>query len=239
MKAFNAGPPGGRHLPPPKIRLSDLLGGPYGPGASSSHRPHITGGSNSQTQQEWDDLLEFHLFHAERLDSTNMFRLGRLFYQGFGGSGGGGERRSGAGKGSKKSRLLVARDSLEDGLSEGGRDFGKAFRWFLGVCRLVWKSDGRDAMANPKDKEGKTLKGRIGYYDSTKDVKNKIDDHGVMVAGLAAGYLGRMYLRGEGVRVDYAKAFLWFKRGSGQVSLVLLVPANSDCKRRLMTGDSE
>ena len=32
-------------------------------------------------------------------------------------------------------------------------------------------------------------------------------------AALAAGYLGRMYLRGEGVKADAATAQMWFQRG--------------------------
>lgn len=35
-----------------------------------------------------------------------------------------------------------------------------------------------------------------------------------MHATLAAGYLGRMYLRGEGVKVDHALAKAWFERGA-------------------------
>lgn len=58
---------------------------------------------------------------------------------------------------------------------------------------------------------------KVGFYDPAKDVKQAMDDHFIMVAGLSAGFLGRMYLRGEGVRVDYSKAFLWFMRGSSQV----------------------
>lgn len=33
-------------------------------------------------------------------------------------------------------------------------------------------------------------------------------------AALAAGYLGRMYLRGEGVKQDFATAKMWFDRGA-------------------------
>lgn len=33
-------------------------------------------------------------------------------------------------------------------------------------------------------------------------------------AAPAAGYLGRMYLRGEGVRVDLKLAKMWFERGA-------------------------
>ena len=57
--------------------------------------------------------------------------------------------------------------------------------------------------------------GVLGYYSSKLDKKyDKLDDQTLMVAGLAAGYLGRMYLRGEGVPVNFQKAFLWFKRGT-------------------------
>lgn len=37
---------------------------------------------------------------------------------------------------------------------------------------------------------------------------------GVGYAAASAGYLGRMYLRGEGVKVDYALAKGWFERGA-------------------------
>lgn len=202
MRTFNAGPPGGRLLPPPKIRLSDLMGGPYGPGSSSSSRPHVTGGSTSQTQQEWDDLLEFHLFHAERGDSSFMFRLGRLYYTGFGGGGIGGAR-GGDGR-------LSAGGGLEDGLFEGGRDFQRASKWFMRVARSVWSRDPREATTDPSGKKG------LGYYNQKMDEKAGMDDHHTMAAGLSAGFLGRMYLRGEGVKQDFGKAFLWFMRGSGQ-----------------------
>lgn len=213
MRTFNAGPPGGRLLPPPKIRLSDLKGGAYGPGASASSRPHITGGSNSQTQQEWDDLLEFHHFHAERGDPKFMFLLGRLYYQGFGGGGTGGVRGG-------QARLSVASGGLSDGLWDGGRDFNRASKWFMRVARGVWQKDVKEATTAPgapAPRKGEPPK--VGFYDATKDLKTKTDDHFSMVAGLAAGYLGRMYMRGEGSRVDYAKAFLWFMRGAGQVRL--------------------
>ena len=130
MQTFNAGPPGGRLLPPPMIRLSDIKGGAYGSGASASSRPHITGGSSAQTQQEWDDLIEYQYFHAERGEGVPMFRLGRLYYQGFGGGGLGGVR---GGRG----RLDVGMPGLNDGLSEGGRDFGRAAKWFMKVAGSV------------------------------------------------------------------------------------------------------
>ena len=212
MRNFNAGPPGGRHLLSPKVRLSDLQGGLYGPGASTSSRQNSM--SAPETQQEWDDLIEFHLFHAERGDPTFMYRLGRLYYQGFGGGGAGGSR-TGTG------RLDNTSSRFEDGLSEGGRDFNRASKWFMRVAKSVWPKDPPkeeiktqgSQNTSPAIKKGG---GRIGYYDEKKDVKLVTDDHFTIVAGLSAGYLGRMYLRGEGVRADYGKAFLWFMRGNSQ-----------------------
>lgn len=140
-----------------------------------------------------------------------MFRLGRLYYQGFGGGGTGGERGG-------KSRLTYGGE-LNDGISEGGRDFARASKWFMRVAKSVWGKDIKESTTNPNG----APKGSIGYYDATKDVKTPMDDHFTMAAGLASGFLGRMYLRGEGVRQDYAKAFLWFMRGNSQVSRYLLL----------------
>lgn len=213
MRAFNRGPPGGRLLPPPKLRLSDLDGGVFGPGASASHIPHVTGGSNSQTQQEWEDLLEYHHFHAERGDVAYMFRLGRLYYQGFGGGGLGGPRGT-------PSLLKVGEEPFVDkfgSTSEGGRNFLRASQWFMRVARGVWPKDLREAMENPMASKSSEL------YNEAKDVKLKTDEHHLMVAGLAAGFLGRMYLRGEGVKADEKKAFLWFTRGIAQVRSILFL----------------
>ncbi len=222
LRSFNAGPPGGRHLPPPKIRLSDLEGGPYGPGASSARPSLTTGGSNAQTQQEWDDLIEYHLFHAEHGDVSYQYRLGRLYYQGFAARGLGGARD--VQRGRVQPTRLGAGPAADDGLWDGGRDFYRASKWFLRVARRLWPSDPREATWDPaqgpvatKTKNGGAAP-RIGYFDPAKDRKNdKLDHHSTLVAGLAAGYLGRMYLRGEGLPVNYAKAHLWFARGQKQV----------------------
>ncbi|GAA5878161.1 hypothetical protein JCM3774_004315 [Rhodotorula dairenensis] len=233
VRSFNAGPPGGRHLPPPKIRLSDLEGGPYGPGASSTRPVLATGGSNAQTQQEWDDLIEYHLFHAEHGDVSYQYRLARLYYQGFGAGGLGGAREGGGGGGGgdgapPRGRLQRTKGAAApaDGLWDGGRDFYRASKWFLRVARRLWPSDPREATWDPaqgsvaassSSSSSSAAPGRIGYFDPSKDRKNdKLDPHSTLVAGLAAGYLGRMYLRGEGLPVNYAKAHLWFARGQKQ-----------------------
>lgn len=209
MRTFNEGPPGGRHLPPTKVRLSDLKGGAYGPGASSSSRAQS--GSSPQTQQDWEDLLEFYHFHADRGDPSFMFRLGRLYYQGFGGSGIGAMR-------STKSRLNVGMNAVKDGLGDGGRDFNRALKWFGRIAKTVWPKDPREATTMAPATSKMTSASKVASYDATKDVKVKTDDHFTILAGISAGFLGRMYLRGEGVRQDYNKAFLWYMRGNSQVS---------------------
>ncbi|GAA5988858.1 hypothetical protein JCM11641_005045 [Rhodosporidiobolus odoratus] len=229
MRSFNAGPPGGRHLPPQKIRLSDLQGGTYGPGASSVRSTLSTGGSTAQTQQEWDDLIEFHLFHAERGDAAYIFRLGRLYYQGFGAGGLGGVRnlprgRLSVGATSPSGAAGQKLPGVQDNHWDGGRDFGRASRWFLKLGRKYWPNiEAKEAQWNPtwgpmtaaNSKVGAAP--RVGFYDAAKDKKNdKADEQTAMVAGLAAGYLGRMFMRGEGVGANYAKAFLWFQRGRTQ-----------------------
>jgi SEL1 protein len=47
------------------------------------------------------------------------------------------------------------------------------------------------------------------------DLLGKRDENGpVGLAAPAAGYLGRMFLRGEGVRADLKLARIWFERGA-------------------------
>lgn len=132
----------------------------------------------------------------------------------------------------KRGRLDVGDNGVSDGLGDGGRDFTRASKWFMRVAKTVWPKDPRDATAGGV--EGSSVKRAEGSrgvlsYDPAKDVKLKTDDHYTLIAGLSAGFLGRLYLRGEGVRTDYAKAFLWFMRGSSQVSF----PSDSEFDRNI------
>lgn len=67
MNTFKAGPPGGRTIPPTAIKLSDLLGGVYGPGASvastgvNSQRPVVKAASSHAAGDTWEDVLEYYL----------------------------------------------------------------------------------------------------------------------------------------------------------------------------------
>lgn len=201
MKTFNSGPPGGHHMPPLKVRLSDRDGGVYGPGASvasTGTNRHQHSPQHPATVQEWNDVLEFYQFHAERGDATFMFRLGRIYYYGFG----------------------TAGDDIKDFAVTNGRNFRKALMWFNRIARTVWPRD-PEAATSPTGQSFQNSQGHwqtpvIGAYDASKDVKLKVDEHQAMAAGLAAGFLGRLYLRGEGVPRNNAKAFLWFSRGEAQ-----------------------
>ncbi|KAM3565165.1 hypothetical protein ARSEF4850_001538 [Beauveria asiatica] len=67
------------------------------------------------------------------------------------------------------------------------KDFESALKYFFLAASRYWKRDGRATDGN----------------------KNGADK----TAAEAAGYIGRMYLRGEGVVQNYDKARAWFERG--------------------------
>ena len=67
------------------------------------------------------------------------------------------------------------------------RNFRKAMRYFKLVAKRYWN---RDGSANPNQTRG-------------------IDK----LASKAAGHIGLMYLRGEGVEMNFGAALTWFKRG--------------------------
>ncbi|KZT72333.1 HCP-like protein [Daedalea quercina L-15889] len=182
MAKFLSGPPGGRTLPLAAPRLSDLVGGVFGPGSSAAStglqagRPVIKTARARAAGETWEDLLEYYLFNADRGETDFAFRLGKIFYQG----------------------SIYA---LPGGIASGGegasaipRDFARARYYFLRIARQVWPRDhGRELSSQAIREENPTL---------------------AAYAALAAGYLGRMYLRGEGVKADAATAKMWFERGA-------------------------
>ncbi|KIM40271.1 hypothetical protein M413DRAFT_446444 [Hebeloma cylindrosporum] len=80
--------------------------------------------------------------------------------------------------------------SGSEGVGAIPRNFKSARRYFLLIARQVWPHDPPNSL-------------------QSKD-EHKPTGH----AALAAAYLGRMYLRGEGVKTDYAMAKAWFERGA-------------------------
>ncbi|KAJ6611281.1 HCP-like protein [Mycena sp. CBHHK59/15] len=183
MEMFLSGPPGGRTLPQTPTRLSDLVGGVYGPGASvastgaNAQKAAIRAGISRASGETWEDILDYYLFNADRREIEFAYRLGKIFYQG---------------------SLYPSRGGIGSG-SEGvgavPRDFERARHYFLLIARLVWPRD----PLNPLHYQPTPLK----------------DDHApVVFAASSAAFLGRMYLRGEGVKADAAMAKMWFERGS-------------------------
>lgn len=73
------------------------------------------------------------------------------------------------------------------------RNFNKARLYFSLIAGLYW------------DNNGKVKKSATGRQGLDK------------FASRAAGQLGRMYMRGDGVKPDYDKAYKWFKRGASGV----------------------
>ncbi|KAF2150821.1 HCP-like protein [Myriangium duriaei CBS 260.36] len=74
-----------------------------------------------------------------------------------------------------------------DGTRGLDRDMRQAKALFMQIARMFWKQDGK----------------------TKADVSSSVEK----LAPRAAGFLGRMFLRGEGTRQSYEKAQLWFKRG--------------------------
>lgn len=89
-------------------------------------------------------------------------------------------------KGDFKSSFNLGR-IYYDGQRGLERNLGQAAKYFLMVAKKFWPSNGR-------------------IDENHKPGLDKI-------AAKAAGYLGRMYLRGEGVQQDFDRAKLWFDRG--------------------------
>ncbi|KAF5380549.1 hypothetical protein D9615_004708 [Tricholomella constricta] len=177
-----SGPPGGRTLPQTPTRLSDLVGGVFGPGASvastglNTQRPAIKAGLARDAGETWEDVLEYYLFNADRGEIDFAYRLGKIFYQGsiYGSPGG------------------IASGS--EGVGAVPRNYAYARHYFQQIARQVWPRD----PSNPLQHKSIPLK----------------DDGPVGYAAASAGYLGRMYLRGEGVQADFAIAKMWFERGA-------------------------
>jgi len=74
------------------------------------------------------------------------------------------------------------------------RNYAHARHYFLQIARQIWPRD-------PPNPPAKSTPPK--------------DEHGpVVFAAASAGYIGRMYLRGEGVKADPAIAKMWFERGA-------------------------
>ncbi|CAG8470194.1 17388_t:CDS:10 [Racocetra fulgida] len=70
IEYYKSGPPGGRQLPHPKIKLYDEDGGVYGYGASG---PGSGSSSKPGDQGAWDDILEYYHYSAKQGDTASQY----------------------------------------------------------------------------------------------------------------------------------------------------------------------
>ncbi|EJD08119.1 HCP-like protein, partial [Fomitiporia mediterranea MF3/22] len=82
-----------------------------------------------------------------------------------------------------------------EGVGAISRDYARARSYFLRIARHIWQRDTPGAPTPPPKQEYK-------------------EDGTLSFAAASAGFLGRMYLRGEGVKQDPAIAKMWFERGA-------------------------
>ncbi|GJJ08477.1 hypothetical protein Clacol_002695 [Clathrus columnatus] len=88
MEYFLSGPPGGRTLPLTHTKLSDLVGGVFGPGASVAStgllaNRHVIKAADARAAGEtWDDVIDYYQFNADRGEVEFAYRLGKIYYQG-------------------------------------------------------------------------------------------------------------------------------------------------------------
>jgi len=73
------------------------------------------------------------------------------------------------------------------------RDYHRALAYFVSITKLVWPQ--------------KDLKNPLAG-------KKQVEDRVAVTASMAAGYIGRMYLRGEGMPSNPRIAKMWFERGA-------------------------
>ncbi|KAF9029210.1 hypothetical protein BDP27DRAFT_1246739, partial [Rhodocollybia butyracea] len=183
MAKYLSGPPGGRTLPQTPTRLSDLDGGIYGPGASVAST-----GMNAHRAAIKAG--------ASRASGETWEDI--LDYYLFNADRGETDFALRLGKIYYQGSIYASPGGISSG-SEGvgaiPRDYAHARHYFEQIARQVWPHD----PINPLQQK----------------VSAPSRDEGLPVghAAVSAAYLGRMYLRGEGVKADPVVAKLWFDRG--------------------------
>lgn len=183
---FMAGPPGGRTLPLTPARLSDRVGGIYGPHASwastgaNANRAAVKASSAVARGETEKEVLEYYQYHSDRNSHVYTVRLGRLFYLG------------------SVYFLPGGISSGAEGVGEIPQSYSKAREYFLRVAREMW----------PVDFEAN------GQVAARKRMNKEVEDSLRDPAMFAAAFLGRMAMRGEGQKPDYRRARLWYERAT-------------------------
>ncbi|KAJ8462403.1 hypothetical protein ONZ45_g17949 [Pleurotus djamor] len=184
MAKFLSGPPGGRTLPHTATRLSDLEGGVFGPGASVAST-----GLNAIRPAIKAGVARAAGETWEDVLEYYLFNADRgetdFAYR--------------LGKIFYQGSIYGGQGGIasgSDGVGAIPRDFARARYYFLRIARQVWPRD----PPNP------------AHYQPAPVKEGPRE--GVGYAAASAAYLGRMYLRGEGVKADAGIAKMWFERGA-------------------------
>ncbi|KAL7413451.1 hypothetical protein BDY24DRAFT_388595 [Mrakia frigida] len=183
---FLSGPPGGRTMPPTTTKLSDLDGGAYGVGASWAS----TGMNVNRA------TVKAGLARAGGETWEDI-----LDYYNYQSDRGALEHIVKLGRIHYFGSIYQVPGGIASGPEGVGlvtQSFAIASHHFHRVARQVWPSD--------KPNAGR-LKTRSG-----KDVQFPNDL--LSYAGVSAGFLGRMALRGEAQKIDFKRAKMWFERGA-------------------------
>ncbi|KAK0530718.1 ERAD-associated protein [Tilletia horrida] len=252
---FLSGPPKGLILPYTHMRLSDVQGGAYGPGASAASsgyaasRPQIQAVLESRAgsgavgeEARIRDLLEYYEYQAEpilkasglkgALDRKGRSGLGKKL-AGAGGELGGGVRSTAnaAMYAVELARFYHGGSLWAPGESAGRveRDFVRAREYALRVASRVWPLDAgevrRGGPSGPAPRSTASASKPTGTLAAAggagskqllegEDLTLAVKDEAILRANRAAAMLGWMYLRGEGVKQDFRRAWVWFARGS-------------------------
>ncbi|KAF8308200.1 HCP-like protein [Clavulina sp. PMI_390] len=186
MAHFITGPPGGHTLPKSATKISDLDGGVFGPGASVAS----TGGNVNRP-----------VIKAAKSRGTGETWDDLIGFYKFHADRDELDYAYRLGKIYYQGSIYNAPGGIASGAESFGaipQDFLRAKAYFLKVARQVWPAqpiNGMSRKAHLTKKEG-------------------VDEHTIVTGSWAAGYLGRMYLRGEGVKQDFKVARIWFERGA-------------------------
>ncbi|ORZ33284.1 hypothetical protein BCR44DRAFT_1501396 [Catenaria anguillulae PL171] len=185
------GPPGGLRPPPHHVRLSDDVGGVYGPGstlASKTLGASQGGGGGASATLSEEDAFDYYKMLAEKGSLKHQLDLGMALYS---------------------------------GTASVKPDFRRAFRYLnlaattdygaleRAAARGAWPAGvGGGPAAGPAEDEvaaAAAAADQVPVSEALKDAKR--------IIGTSSGLIGQMYLRGEAVKQDNATARIWFRRG--------------------------
>jgi SEL1 protein len=194
---FASGPPGGRTLPLSPSRLSDSFGGIYGPHASwasTGANAHRAAVKASSAVARGETEKEVLEYYQYHSDRDTHLYTVRLGRLFYLGS------------------IYFHPGGISSGAEQVGeipQSFAKAKEYFLRVARTLW----------PVDFEGGDASKVAGKRKMSKEMEESVREP----AMVAAAFLGRMALRGEGGKPDYRRARMWYERAADLVSVRLIL----------------